>query len=274
MTINVTFLGTRGSYPQCGDNYREFGGHTSCISLQTGDNLYIIDAGSGLGKLAPLVQEKNLKKAHLFLSHLHMDHICGIPSFRPLWNQDFEVHVYCANEVSGAFGGASAALNTYFSPPYFPVSWKDFPAKQIHLDFNIGESLSPERGCKVETILLNHPGGACGYRFILEGKSIVYLSDTNHTDGIFESLVSFSQGADLVIYDSTFDTCQHKKFPHYGHSTWEKACELAIESRCKRLALHHHDYDKTDTELQDVERQSQERFAGAFAARCGQKVVL
>lgn len=274
MSIDVNFWGTRGSYPQCGEDYQEFGGHTSCVSLHADTNLFIIDGGSGLGKLSSFVEGKNIKKAHLFLSHLHMDHISGFPSFRPFWQEDFEAYIYCAKEISIEFGGVEAAFNSYFTPPYFPILWQDFPSQKQYYDFSVGDTLSPEADCEVKTMLMNHPGGASGYRFSLEGKSVVYLSDTNHTDGIFDRLIEFSREADLVIYDATFSEAEHQKFPHYGHSTWEKACELAIRSDCKNLALHHHDYGKTDGELREIERQAKILFPGAFAARCGQKIVI
>ena len=87
MSIDVNFWGTRGSYPQCGEEYQEFGGHTSCVSLQANGSLFIIDGGSGLGKLSTSIGDQKIKKAHVFLSHLHMDHICGFPAFYPFWQQ-------------------------------------------------------------------------------------------------------------------------------------------------------------------------------------------
>ncbi len=282
MSIEVNFWGTRGSYSQCGEEFAEFGGLTSCVSFHHKGNVYIIDAGSGIGKLSSQLDlldiNEEYRKTHIFLSHLHMDHICGFPSFLPIWDPKFKAKIYSAQEVSSEFGGVEAALQAYFSPPYFPVSWGDFPAQRDYCEFKAGETLFPEGGCKVQTLLLNHPGGACGYRFSIGGKSIVYLSDTNHADDVsgdfFEKLVGFSKGADLVIYDATYNCSQYQKFSHYGHSTWEKGCELALKAGCVSLALFHHDYEKTDHDLRAEESEAKRLFPGAFVARCEQIFVI
>jgi ribonuclease BN (tRNA processing enzyme) len=274
MAINVIFWGTRGSYPQDGEAYHEFGGLTSCISIHQGRDIFILDGGSGLGKLSSYIQEKGIKNVHLFLSHLHMDHICGLPSFSPLWDKDFEIHIYCGKDVSAPFGGVEAALAAFYAPPYFPIPWKDFPSKRHYHDFDLGKSLHPQSTCQVDTIWLNHPGGAIGYRLNMGEKSIVYLSDTSHLEGAFERFIPFSQNAHLLIYDANFNENQFSQFSHYGHSTWEKACELARIARCDYLALHHHDYQKTDYDLRIEEQEAKALFPRAFAAKCSQRMVI
>lgn len=278
MSIDVHFWGTRGSYFMNGPEFQEFGGHTSCISLHHEDDLYIIDAGSGLvsfsNALTQWFHDGGIppRKAYFFLSHLHMDHICGLPTFHPLWNPDFEAYFYCG--VAHQYGGLEAVLESYFAPPFFPVPWNQFPCEKTHFDFHIGETLSPTGHSQVRTILLNHPGHASGFAFHLDGKKIVYLCDTNHDSGFLDHFIDFSENADLLIYDATFDSKKHAQYAHYGHSTWEKACEVALKAKVDQLALTHHDIFSTDAHLRLVEEAAKIIIPDAFAARCGQKLIL
>lgn len=278
MSVDIHFWGTRGSFFQNGPESHEFGGHTSCISLHHEDQIYVIDAGSGLANFsASLTQQDNEEypsplKGHFFLSHLHMDHICGIPTFLPFWDAKFEGHFYCG--MAQEYKGLQSALNTFYTPPFFPVSWDEFPCHKIHHDFKIGEILTPTPQCHVRTILLNHPGNAVGFGFYLDDKKIVYLCDTSHGNGFLEKFIEFSDQADLLIYDATFDSKKHAKYPHFGHSTWEKGCEIALKAHIPQLALTHHDIHSTDTHLRLVEEAAQVIIPGAFTARCGQHLIL
>lgn len=274
MTLSITFHGTRGSFPQGGPEYNTFGGNTSCVSLITQNNIYVIDAGTGLGKLAPLIQEHFASELHLFLSHLHMDHIAGLPSLQQMWNKNFRFHLYTAKEIMAPYGSLEKILNTYYTPPYFPIVWSEFPSQKTYHPFDMEATLHPTSECTVETIALNHPGGSCGYAFSIDNKKIVYLSDTNHTNGAYEKFLPFISKADLLIYDSTFNEDEHAHFPHFGHSTWEIACDLALKSNVKSLALYHHDYNQTDVELLSREEQAKLIFPNSFFARCNQKLTL
>lgn len=272
--LTVTFHGTRGSFPQNGPEFSIFGGSTSCVSLHTSKHLYVIDAGTGFGKLSPLIKQQKYTDIHLFLSHLHMDHIAGLPSLSQAWDPSHRLHLYTPDEVTNPFGGTPTILNNHFSPPYFPVPWSQFPIQQAYHPFSMGESINPTPECQVQTIPLNHPGEACGYAFHINDRKIVYLSDTNHTNGSFDEFIPFTQDADLLIYDATFNTPEHNLHPHFGHSTWEAACELASLTHTKTLALYHHNYGTTDATLLEREKQAQHHFPNTFAARCGQSLIF
>lgn len=279
MSIEINFWGTRGSFFKDGPDCHEFGGHTSCVSLHHGDDLFIIDAGSGLSNLGFYLEQMLSPQkfeegvvGHFFLSHLHLDHICGFPSFHPIWDSRFEAHLYCG--VGHEYGGLSSALTRFYSPPYFPVSWNDFSCHKYHYDFHIGSILHPTPNCSVETILLNHPGHGSGFAFHVGGRKIVYLCDTSHADGFFERFVIFAKEADLLIYDASYCKEQFDKIPHFGHSTWEKACELAEKADVSHLALTHHDFKKNDETLRQVESDARKRFPSVFAARCHQRLIL
>lgn len=279
MSIDINFWGTRGSFFKNGPECHEFGGHTSCISIHHADNLYIIDGGSGLGNLGILLEEKHFKDnpttpltAHFFLSHLHLDHICGLANFRPVWHENFKGNFYCG--IAHEYQGLKMALDRFYTPPFFPIPWSEFPCQKKHYDFTIGSILNPTPTCSVETILLNHPGDGSGFAFHLNGRKIVYLCDTSHADGFFDRFVTFAKQADLLIYDASYCADEFKVVRHFGHSTWEKACELAAKANVGQLALTHHDFLKDDECLRKIEQEAQQRFPTAFAARCNQKIIL
>ncbi|MDP2193861.1 MAG: MBL fold metallo-hydrolase, partial [Alphaproteobacteria bacterium] len=90
--LTVTFLGVRGTAPCCGPEYQVYGGHTSCVLIQAGSDIIIFDAGSGIMNAHKFIKEKP-KTVHLFLSHVHLDHIMGLSSFKYIWDQNVTVHI-------------------------------------------------------------------------------------------------------------------------------------------------------------------------------------
>ena len=94
MAMEIYFWGVRGSIACSGPEYIEFGGHTSCVSVQIDDDLIIFDAGTGIRDLGLLLQKKEILQATLCISHAHYDHIIGLPFFQPIWNPNFKLNMY------------------------------------------------------------------------------------------------------------------------------------------------------------------------------------
>lgn len=267
----ITFWGTRGSYPLSSPQTIKVGGRTSCVSIESNGQLILLDAGSGLIVLGDEPRLNHYLEATILLSHVHHDHIMGIPFFKPIFNKDWTLHFYAG--VATPYGGLEKVLKTCFSPPYFPLEWEKFSAARTYCDFQGGQELSCQNTL-VKTINLDHPGGACGYRVCLPGATVVYLTDTKHTEASWEAFVKFSHGADLLIYDSTFTDDEFALHPDWGHSTWRAATKLAHASGVKRLALFHHNPDHDDTQMQEITRQAQAEFAGVILATDGLEVEL
>ena len=118
-SFRLTFWGTRGSYPLSRKDTVQTGGNTSCVSIEMDGQPIILDAGTGLISLgeSPVIQ--NYKSATVLLSHLHHDHILGIPFFKPIWDPAFTLAFYCS--VSQPYEGVEKAFSTCFSPPFFPI---------------------------------------------------------------------------------------------------------------------------------------------------------
>ncbi|MCP8940790.1 MBL fold metallo-hydrolase [Alsobacter sp. SYSU M60028] len=268
--ISVRFWGTRGSFPVADSRFMRYGGNTSCVEVRVAGRLFILDAGSGLIGLGQMLQHTG--PIDLLLSHLHHDHVTGLAFFQPLFKPCTTLRIHCGN-----LGGESAraALDRMFDEPLFPLRLDQLSARIEHIGFEAGETLHFEDGLKVRTCPLVHPGGATGYRFDHNGRSLCYVSDVEHAaNGPSPSLVSFVEGADLVIYDTTYTEQEYVNHRGWGHSTWEAGVELCKAAGARSLAAFHHHPFRDDAALEAVEARLAEALPGSFVAREVQSCVL
>lgn len=247
--MRVTFYGVRGSVPAPGPQTARYGGNTSCVEVRLADGSTLaLDAGTGLRELGnTLVREGRESKVHLLLSHTHWDHVLGLPFFAPLWNKANHVLVYpLANDAQARFQGS------IFDDIHFPVSVNDIPAK---VELARPEGLIWQVGsASVRPVQLNHPGGAQGFRIEdADGTSLAYLTDNelNARSAVItmDALARFAEGVDLLIHDAQY---LPSDMPHklgWGHSIVDDVLRLAVMAGPKRLALFHHDPDRTDDDL-------------------------
>ena len=271
--LRIHFWGVRGSIAVSGSNYTEFGGHTPCVEVRLGDRLFIIDAGTGITSLGAALGENAPPVIDILLSHLHLDHVTGLPFCKPALKTDRLVRTYCGN-----LGGenAKAALDRLFSPPLFPVRLDHLPARFEHVGFRAGETLRFEDGIAVETLPLKHPDGATGFRFHHGGRSLCYISDIEHCEIQWppRDLAEFVRGSDLVIFDGMFTETEYPCCRGWGHSTWQKGVELCRAAQVGSLAIFHLSPYHDDETLRCMEAELQAAMPNAFIARQGQEVVL
>lgn len=254
--MRVRFYGVRGSVPAPGPFTARYGGNTSCVEVRLADGTtLVLDAGTGLRELGnDLVREERESEVHLLLSHTHWDHILGLPFFAPLWKKTNHVSVYpLANDAQERF------QRSIFDDIHFPVSVEGIPAK-VELARPAGR-VWKIGSARVQAVALNHPGGAQGFRIEDEdGSSLAYLTDNelNAKNALItsEELARFAEGADLVIHDAQY---LPRDMPHklgWGHSLVDDVLRLAALAGPKRLALFHHDPDRTDDALDALSRSS------------------
>jgi len=270
--LQVRFWGVRGSIPASGPAFSEFGGHTPCVEIRCGGRLFVVDAGSGIAALGAELGESAPEEVDVLLSHLHLDHVGGLPFFKPATLGPRLIRTWCGN-----LGGrsAEAALNRLFAPPLFPIHLDDLPARFEHIGFKAGETLRFGGGCSVVTHPLNHPGGATGFRFDHGGRRVCYISDIEHGDPWPPpGLCRFVATADLVIYDGMFTEGEYPFCKGWGHSTWEKGVELARAAQVEALAIIHVHPRHDDDYLRGIEAAMQEAMPSAFIAREGQALTL
>jgi phosphoribosyl 1,2-cyclic phosphodiesterase len=229
----------------------------------------IFDAGSGIKNLGDwLVGRGGAIDTDILFSHCHMDHVCGMPFFAPFYDSRHHIRLWAGNLLPD--GKLEAAIRGLMSPPLFPIGIETFNAQVRFSDFRAGETLEIGGALKVRTGMLNHPGGAVGYRLDYAGKAVAYITDTEHRPNeLDKTVLSLVQNADLMIYDCTYTDEEFPDHVGWGHSTWQQAARLANAARVKKLAVFHHDPEHDDAFMRKVETEAAKMHPGAFVAREG-----
>ncbi len=273
MALEVTFWGVRGSIACPGPDYLAFGGNTACVEVRADDERIILDAGTGLRVLGLQMLREAHAPATILLSHTHWDHISGFPFFQPAFHPDFAFHIM-AGHLQAPLTIANV-LAGQMSHPFFPVPIQNMAARLSFEDFHAGETIRTRTGRPVRTVALNHPDGATGYRVDAGGASVCYITDTEHVPGRpDEAILALVEGADLMIYDSTYTDEEFARYQGWGHSTWQEGVRLAQAAGVKQLALFHHSHERSDTELDAISRTARETWDGVRVVRDGMTLTL
>ena len=228
---------------------QSYGGNTACVEIRGQEEHVLCDAGTGLRDFGNFFMKTAFGKRvpsatvfHLFISHLHWDHIQGFPFFTPAYIPGHRIRIYgCHPALEEAFVRQQA-------PPSFPVP---LTAMKADISFHV---LEPGRaydiaGLTVTGIMQNHPGDSYGYCFGRDGKKVVYSTDAEHksdADRGDYAFIGFFKGADLLIFDAQYnlqDAIDAKE--NWGHSSNVIGVELAVRAGARRLCLFHseHSYD-------------------------------
>jgi len=260
--IEVTFWGVRGTNPVSGRAFEKIGVHTSCVSVRVNqDPLIIFDAGSGLYDLGKAFPPSYPREMHILLTHLHLDHIMGLPFFRPLWDKKYILNIYSDNS-----NVEEALKEKLLHPPFFPIRANSSNSNLVFHKIPMGATF-PIESSVISTCPLNHPGGAMGYRLEAEGHSICYITDVEHDPNFLDDIiVDFVKGADLLIYDASYTEEEFENKRGWGHSTNIEAAKIAKAAGVKQLALFHQNPTHDDHISDLMESQAQSIFKNTIAA--------
>jgi phosphoribosyl 1,2-cyclic phosphodiesterase len=255
--VRLTFCGTRGSTPAVGAGFLRYGGHTSCVAVSHGDDAVptlILDAGTGLRGVTSLLAGRPFAGA-ILLSHLHWDHVHGLPFFRGGDTPGARVTLLLPEQEDGAC--AEAVLERGMSPPHFPIRPRD-----LRGSWTFG-TLAPGRhvvgGFTVQALEIPHKGGRTfGYR-ISDGSSVVaYLPDHCPTilgpgpdclGAYHPAAVELARDADILVHDASLLPEEVAAQASFGHAAADYAVGLAVAAGARRAVLFHHGPDRTDAEL-------------------------
>ncbi|NQS97796.1 MAG: MBL fold metallo-hydrolase [candidate division Zixibacteria bacterium] len=279
--MKITIWGCRGSIPTPGESTIKYGGNTTCIALYPDDNdnkPIIIDAGTGIRLLGnQLSSIRNPLELNILFTHTHWDHIQGFPFFAPANNSQNTITIYGHSETGK---GLKNRILAQMDQRNFPISYESLKAKikfsEIAGDFILN-------GTGIQILELNHPGSGMGFRFSKDDKSFVFITDHELSDkpyigGDYRHTLEFCRGADLLIHDAQYLASEYPNYKGWGHSTIENACEMALEAAVGEFFFFHHDPDRTDNEIDNIESDLQEsaqcKSITCLAAREGMVIEI
>ena len=275
MSLSIRFWGVRGSCPSPGPDTALVGGNTSCVEIVAGETRIALDAGTGLRAMGgALLREGRKVDLTVLLSHVHWDHIQGLPFFAP---------IYMPGSRLTLAGGATTtplrdSLRRQMSAPNFPVDWNDLPSTIDYAELRDGSRMQVGEA-EVRVARANHPDAVFAYRVEHEGRSVVYATDTEHYSCVDPRLLSLARGADVLIYDAQYLPEEYAgqigmSRVGWGHSTYEAGAALARAAGVSRLVLFHHDPSRTDQGVAAIEERAHDAFDDVVAAREGMTIEL
>lgn len=278
--LDVTVWGARGSLPASGAAFTEYGGETCAVECRIGSHdghALVIDAGSGLVPMGRSLVDRGVREIDLVLSHLHYDHVMGLPFFAPAHRDDVRLRIHYGGhpEAPETGEGVEAVLADYFRAPFFPVGPGCFRADVSFHALPSGPLTLAAGAASVVHAPLTHPGGAVGYRVEREGTAFAYVTDFEQDGGAGDdSVIALAANADVALMDATYTPDDYAPCAGYGHAHWRAAGELAVRAGARSWGLFHHHHERDDAALARIEREAGEAFPGAFAARTGQRFAL
>lgn len=267
--VRAIFCGVRGSTPAPGPEFVRTGGHTSCLVLVRGDEAprLVLDAGTGIRRVTDLLGGRAFAGT-VVLTHLHWDHVQGLPFFAAGDRDDASV-VVAAPAPAPAEGDLEAVLAGSMAPPHFPIAPSGLRGRWSFAGWEPGTH--EVEGFEVLAREVPHKGGRTfGYRVTAGGRSLAYLPDHDPRacgegpDGHgarHEAALALAAGVDVLVHGAPFTVDQRDLATDYGHATVDYAVALAAEAGAGRLVLTHHAPGRTDDEVDAI-------AAAAGAASC------
>jgi phosphoribosyl 1,2-cyclic phosphodiesterase len=266
--MKIKFWGVRGSIPSPGPSTVKYGGNTTCVEVASEKRTIVFDAGSGIRPLGNELIKAGKLRLHLFLSHVHWDHIQGFPFFVPALRPGNDIHIYGSEKADASLGEILAGQ---MEGPHFPVSIGQMGSKIHFHDIKDGATIQIKNRqhvlATVQNVRLNHPNGVVGYRLTEKktGNTVVFATDTEHYDsGIDTGLVKLARNADLFIYDGQYTPKEYiggnglPSHKSWGHSTWMEGIKIADQAGVKRIIITHHDPMHSDAFIDKIAVQAKE----------------
>lgn len=251
-SVEVSFHGVRGSTPCSCPTLRRYGGNTSCVSVEAeGHDPIVFDLGTGMRPWGRSMIADDPVTVHALVTHMHWDHVQGLPFFTPLQSADTSMHVYGPGDGAATMGDT---FGKFMAPPYFPIRVSDLPASVAfhdahHSDFEIDRTTVMARP-------VPHCGKTNGYRVTRNNVSVAYVPDHQEPLGrpshVDPAVLELCAGADVLIHDAQFWAHELEAKPDWGHCTPEYALEVAAQAGVRNLVLFHHDPAHNDEDLDEM----------------------
>lgn len=282
--FKVKFRGVRGSFPVADKNFFKFGGNTSCVEVNIGKHIIILDAGTGIVNVGNTLLEKHIAtsieqaqrtpiNATILLSHIHQDHLQGLTFFKPLHLKSTKLNIFGQGTAEC---NLTKTLSELVFGKTFPLDLNDISGQLNIKDINDTQTIIIKKDGEIEIVETSkitpdkedilitsyksyvHPqDGVIIYKISYQGKSLVYATDKECYFGGDKKFAQFAKGCDLLIHDSQYTTEDYlsplSPKQGYGHSTYDMAIEVMKQTKAKNLAFFHYDPGYDDTKLSRIE---------------------
>ncbi len=258
--MRVHLCGVRGSTPAPGADFLRYGGHTPCVAVGHDDSpapTLILDAGTGIRDVTRLLGGQPFSGT-ILLTHLHWDHLQGLPFFGAADRSDAKVQVLLPEQEDGA--GAEAVIARAMSPPHFPVAPDGLDGSWAFATIAPGA-----HSCEGFTVLareIPHKGGRTfGYRVSDGRATFTFMPDHCPTafgpgpSGLGEchpAALELASAADLLVHDAQLLREELAAEARFGHAAAEYAVELGERAGARAVILFHHRPDRTDKQLDEL----------------------
>ena len=301
----VKFRGVRGSHPKPEHNFLEYGGNTACVEVHVNNHLIILDSGTGIINCGNDLLQEYIAKSHkepinatILLSHLHNDHIMGLPFFKPIHQSDTNINIVGFS----AYGeGLDEVISQLVFEKSFPLGLNEINAKLSFYDINDNYALIFDENdntpdmikiekeqdaiAQDEEVVVSclksssHPKeGVMIYKIAYKDKSLVYATDTEGYIGADQKLTLFARNTDLLIHDAQYTTEEYLNTSApkqgYGHSTFDMALDTFKQSKAQTLAFYHFDPNYNDEFLHEIEKHYTNNCKNCIFPKEGMEIVL
>lgn len=281
--MRVTFYGVRGSCPCSSEGHRRYGGNTACVAVAppTGGPPLVLDLGTGLRPLGIALAggagQPRVQRYAALLTHLHWDHLIGLPFFEPILRAGSHLDVYGPAQEEGSI---QEVVDAVVKPPFFPVQVGELKGAVAFHDLDDG--VLEVGGATVTARTVPHAGRTLGFRVEMGGASLAYLSDHQEpADGerVDPAVLELCAGADLVIHDAQYTRAELAAKVDWGHSTPAYAVHVAALAGAGTLVLFHHDPQHLDDQLDAMWAEARAhpeaaRLAGVLSAYEGMELEV
>jgi phosphoribosyl 1,2-cyclic phosphodiesterase len=230
-----------------------YGGHSACVEIETGGGEYVLcDLGTGA---RPFSQQAVARHGpapqtyHVFMSHVHWDHIMGMPFFAPAYIPGNRIRIY------GGHAQLERAFRRQQAEPSFPVDFSKLPATIEFIKLETAKAYDIA-GMTVTLKLQRHGGDSYGYRFAAGGRTVVYSTDSEHKlsdPGDTTAFAEFFRDADVVIFDAMYSLADAISVKDdWGHSSNIVGVELCQVARARHLCMFHHEPSLRDEAISRI----------------------
>jgi phosphoribosyl 1,2-cyclic phosphodiesterase len=271
--FTATFWGVRGSVPSPGAHTIRYGGNTACVEVNVGGKQLVFDGGTGLLVLGEDLRQRGQPvDAALFFTHSHWDRIQGFPFFLPAFDPATRLNIYGAAALNGA-SIKQRLMNQMLRPNFF-TPLQTMQANMAFHNIQAGSTIHLD-DVAIDTISLNSQTNALGFRVTWAGHTLVYATDTDHTqDAADPNLLFLADGADVLIFDGTYADMAYADPAPNPVIPYKLGIQVVQAARVEQLVLFHHNPRHDDDQLDRLEQEVRSHLPNTRLAHEGMTLRL